>query len=191
VINRRRKMQVESDNVLFIGIDPGKNGALAWAKWQSNEGIIAYGTFRYPNDKDKIESILKLSNLLYGLMFSDPDYKEIVVYMENVWAMPGDGKTSGANFMYNVATWDTMLTIYDIKINKVIPRTWQKHLNVPTKKEFGTKVVKGKKYTVKHLLRDEIAPYIMPDEKVTLINADAICICKYGMDKWLAKLNGK
>ena len=112
----------------YIGIDPGKGGALAVLK-EDGSSII------YP--------------------FSEEGYKEVLAdlsvenfqcrakcCLEHVNAMPGNGGVSMFHFGENFGFIQGLLTAYDIPYELVRPQKWKKEFSITADKNTAIEVCK-------------------------------------------------
>lgn len=113
---------------VYIGIDPGKKGAMAILR-EDGSSII------YP--------------------FSEAGYKEVLAdystenfkcrakcCLEHVSAMPGNGSVSMFNFGENFGFIQGLLTAYEIPYELVRPQKWKKEFSVTADKNQAIDVCK-------------------------------------------------
>lgn len=114
--------------MIYIGIDPGKKGAMAILR-EDGSSII------YP--------------------FSEAGYKEVLAdystenfkcrarcCLEHVSAMPGNGSVSMFNFGENFGFIQGLLTAYEIPYELVRPQKWKKEFSVTADKNQAIDVCK-------------------------------------------------
>ena len=142
----------------IIGIDPGQGGAIAC--W--NKGIKSY---KCPQNVETMAGIVE------EFIFNS---ENIYAYIEQVHAMPHDGRSSIFKFGTNYGKWLGILGAYQIETTFVTPQKWMKHWQ----EKLGIKLPKDKPSRKREL--KEIASHYT-DKKVTLYNADAILITMYGL----------
>ena len=135
---------------MIIAIDPGKSGAMAI---KSGEEIEAIGM-------DEDNYIDHLQN------FSQCD---VICYLEEVHAMPGQGVTSMFTFGNNFGFLRGALRALDIPTVLVRPQVWQK----------GLSGLKGLKNNPRKRKLKEHASRLYPHLKPTLKTADALLILDY------------
>jgi len=141
--------------VIYVGIDPGQGGGIAWM-WGAT-GLIEAAKFG--DDWD----ILKL--------FHQITFERIPsrIVLERVHSMPGQGVSTMFKFGQNYGWWRGFLTACEQGWHDVEPRVWQKHLGCLTKgdknvtKSFAARLVSESGSSV----------------KVTHAVADAICLAEY------------
>ena len=141
----------------IIGIDPGQGGAVAcWKK-----GITSY---KCPKNVETMAQIVE------SMISKDETY----AYIEQVHAMPHDGRSSIFKFGTNYGKWLGILGANQIETNFVTPQKWMKYWQ----NKLDIKLPKDKTSRKRQL--KEIASHYT-DKKVTLYNADAILITMYGL----------
>lgn len=106
--------------MVYIGIDPGKNGALAIME---NDSVTVI-PFDEKNYKFEL-SCVRLSKCICAI--------------EKVGAMPGQGVTSMFNFGKNFGFITGLLEAYEIPYQEVSPQSW--------KREYGL-IGKGKEQSI-------------------------------------------
>lgn len=114
--------------MIYIGIDPGKDGAMAI-----------------------IETIEKEIQLVYVVVFSENQYKkelesisdiQCVCCLERVGAMPGQGVTSMFKFGENYGFIQGLLKAYGISYEVVTPQKWKKEFQITGDKNSSVAVCK-------------------------------------------------
>jgi len=141
---------------LYIGIDPGKSGAIASI---DNLNMKAW---KCP---DNANDMCHLFHLILGWHAAD----SLHVLMERVWARPNNASRAAFNYGVNYGQWLGVLAGHDIEPELILPRNWMKF--------YGMK--KGMEYSERKKWLKAKAQELYPDIKVTLINADAILIAHY------------
>ena len=149
-----------SHSKVYIGIDPGKSGGLCVIE---NDFVKAYPC------PDNMQDMA----ILFAMAISTNKTKEVVAYIEKVWARPNDAKGSIWKFAENYGAWKGIAAAYEVDLIAVAPQVWIKYYNTP----------KLDKTRRKRYLRDK-AKVIHPSlKKVTLKTADAILIATYAKEK--------
>ena len=117
---------------LYIGIDPGKNGALAMIDETNEVTLIDFDLKAYIKLLNSIKNSTKSYDMFIGI--------------ERVHAMPGEGVKSSFSFGERVGELKGMISTLDFDINTewIPPQTWQKHIN--------TDLNRGKKAIANSLL---------------------------------------
>lgn len=111
---------------LFIGIDPGKSGGIAYIDTQDD----IYGTAPYSN-----KSLINLC--------CDASYdwnKEVVCCLEKVGAMPGQGVTSMFNFGQSVGYIKGVLESFCIPYQEITPQRWKKEFGLNSDKRKSVEI---------------------------------------------------
>lgn len=103
--------------MIYIGIDPGKDGALAQI---GPEGIAVV-----PYDPETYAHILTLAGSANGC----------VACLEHVGAMPGQGVTSMFSFGENFGFIQGLLTACGVPYQLVRPQRWKKEFGISGKNE--------------------------------------------------------
>ena len=102
---------------IYIGIDPGKNGALAVIRESKGVSLVDFDLKAYINLLSYFKSSIKSYDMFIGI--------------ERVHAMPGEGVKSSFSFGERVGELKGILSTLDFDNNTewVQPQTWQKHIN--------------------------------------------------------------
>lgn len=161
---------VSTNEPCFIGVDPGASGGL----------VCLQG--------DKVR-ITKLENLsLHEVWSWISDYLDCQTFavIEKVGGHVGGGPicpvckqarnhspgSAMFNFGFSAGTLTAMLVAASIPYEEIIPRTWQKGLNIPTKDKDETNTKWKNRLKAK-------AQQLYPNEHITLKTADALLIATY------------
>ncbi|MCI7582758.1 hypothetical protein [Campylobacter sp.] len=103
--------------MVYIGIDPGAKGSMC---------VIGNGKVLFKDfDLKDYSSTLKA--------FLDTD--ELMVAIEKVHAMPGQGVSSSFSFGQRLGELEGMLTALQIPYELVAPKDWQKACGIPAKSD--------------------------------------------------------
>ena len=103
--------------MVYIGIDPGAKGSMC---------VIGNGKVLFKDfDLKEYSSILKA--------FLDTD--ELMVAIEKVHAMPGQGVSSSFSFGQRLGELEGILTALQIPYELVAPKDWQKACGIPAKSD--------------------------------------------------------
>ena len=154
---------MEYNNKLFVGIDPGMNGGICFIKPELENDYAK--AIRCP--KTAQEMAVALIAGLDGIAPSN-----VVLFVEHVWAFPGDGRVSAFRFGYNYGLWKGITAANEIDLYNIPPKRWQGSLNVPDK-TYG----KDRKKWLK-----EHAVSLFPNVKITFNTADAVLIANYAKE---------
>tara|TARA_R100000781_G_scaffold11839_2_gene10691 strand:- start:4708 stop:5193 length:486 start_codon:yes stop_codon:yes gene_type:complete len=143
--------------MIILGIDPGAGGAIAcWEK-----GITSH---KCPKSTEEMSSLVQ----------SYVGKNKAYAYIEQVHAMPHDGRSSLFKFGTNYGMWLGILAAHGIEVEKVSPQKWMKYWKVKLDIELSKDKPKRKRE-----LKEIAQNYT--DKTVTLYNADAILIAMYGL----------
>ena len=149
----------------FIGIDPGANGGIAMVTGDYN-----WYAERFPIDKDP----RKAKSLFETMVLESRNEGHLVkTYIEQVHAMPTDGRSSAFKFGVNYGTWLGITA--NSEINLVTPQMWQRHYGqLPKDKSLR-----------KRKLKEMAIEIVNNDVKPTLCTSDAILIANYGKETFI------
>ena len=128
--------------MIIIGVDPGISGAISVIE---NKKILeVYDTPTMIEGKKNKRQIngAQVSNIIKERL---NDNKEVVVVVENVNAMPGQGVTSMFNFGQSFGVIKGICAALSLPIYFVRPTKWKKHFNlIKTNKDASrTKVIEA------------------------------------------------
>ena len=128
--------------MIIIGIDPGINGAISVIE---NKKILeVYDTPTMIDGKKNKRQInsAQVTNIIKERLNID---KEVVVVVEQVNAMPGQGVTSMFNFGQSFGVIKGICAALGLPIYFVRPSKWKKHFNlIKTNKDASrTKVIEA------------------------------------------------
>lgn len=138
---------------MIIGIDVGKNGAIAWTTL--GDTIVEKMPETTKDLWDLIDEIAQSAGT------------EVPhCYLEQVSSSPQMGVVSAFSFGNGFGHLEMALTAAGIPFTKVRPQVWMKHLGCMTK---------GDKNVTKRM-----AQQLYPEIKITHANADALLIHEYG-----------
>ena len=139
----------------YVGIDPGKTGAVAVLPKNPKGAALLLPMSKTPKD------LWEMFGLVKGITGGDQ-----LVMLERVHSMPRDGVKSAFTFGKWVAYVEMALVGHGLlPLDTVTPQTWMSDLGCMTK---GDKSVTQSK-----------AQLLFPDMKVTKIHADALLIAYY------------
>ena len=157
--------------MIIFGIDPGVSGAISILK---NKEVI--DVFEMPTMIDGKKNKKQVNGSeLTSIIVNNIDFKkeEVVIVVEHVNAMPGQGVTSMFNFGQSFGVIKGVCAALRLPIHFVRPTKWKKHFNlINTNKDASrTKVI-------------EVYPKISSklSRKKDSNKADAILIARYFRD---------
>lgn len=110
---------------LFIGIDPGKSGGIAYIDTQSNIS----GTYPY-SDKELIDLCREASI----------SNQEAICCLEKVGARPGQGVVSMFNFGQCAGYIKGVLESFRIPYQEITPQKWKKEFGLNSEKAASAEV---------------------------------------------------
>ena len=115
------------DNDIFVGIDPGKNGALAAIRGSEWPMLV-------PFDDDGLSYVAAFRRLS---ILRNTWASEIPVYVmvEKVWAMPHEGVSSAFSFGMNFGLICGIAKSLGFDVEYATPQQWQKHFGVSGDKQ--------------------------------------------------------
>ena len=102
----------------YVGIDPGKSGAMAVIKPDGRIDIVPFDAVQYSK----------------AMAFLCQEFQDIVCCVEKVGAMPGQGVVSMFNFGHNLGLIEGLLKAYGIPYQLVPPQTWKKEFSLSSDK---------------------------------------------------------
>ena len=128
--------------MIIIGIDPGISGAISILE---NKKILeVYDTPTMIDGKKNKKQIngAQVTNIIKERL---KDGKEVIVVVEQVNAMPGQGVTSMFNFGQSFGVIKGICAALSLPIYFVRPTKWKKHFNlIKTNKDASrTKVIRS------------------------------------------------
>ena len=152
-------MKTNSHSEVYVGIDPGKSGAIC---------VIEDDFIKAIPCPDNIQDMA----LVFAMSVSVNETKKVVAYIEKVWARPTDAKGSIWKFAENYGVWKGIAGAHEIELIEVSPQKWMKYFKTP----------KLEKSARKRYLRDKARSMYPNLKKVTLKTADAILIAAYAKE---------
>ena len=159
--------------MIIIGIDPGVSGAISVI--ENKKVLEAYEMPTMIDGKKNKKQVngAQVTNIIKERLEKD---KEVIVVVEHVNAMPGQGVTSMFNFGQSFGVIKGVCSALSIPIYFVRPTKWKKHFNlIKTNKDASrTKVIE---------VYPEISSKI--SRKKDSNKADAILIARYFSDTQL------
>ena len=113
--------------MIYIGIDPGKNGGIAVI----NDSDNSVDTYTFSEERIVAELLIR-----YILK------QDCKCVLEKVNAMPGQGVVSMFNFGQNYGFIQGVLKAYNIPFELVPPQKWKKEFSVTSDKNTSIEVCK-------------------------------------------------
>ena len=165
--------------MIIFGIDPGVSGAISILRNKDVLEVFEMPTMIDGKKNKKQVNGSELSNIIMNTInFKSSEFKkeEVVVVVEHVNAMPGQGVTSMFNFGQSFGVIKGICAALRLPIHFIRPTKWKKHFNlINTNKDASrTKVI-------------EVYPKISSQlsRKKDSNKADAILIARYFNDTQL------
>ena len=161
--------------MIIFGIDPGVSGAISVLEDKKIIEVFDMPTMIDGKKNKKQVNGSQVTNIIKERLNNDKE-KEVVVVVEHVNAMPGQGVTSMFNFGQSFGVIKGICSALSLPIYFVRPTKWKKHFNlIKTNKDASrTKVI-------------EVYPEISSElsRKKDSNKADAILIARYFNDTQL------
>ena len=159
--------------MIIFGIDPGVSGAISVLEKKKVIGIFDMPTMIDGKKNKKQVNGAQVTNIIKERLDGN---KEIIVVVEHVNAMPGQGVTSMFNFGQSFGVIKGICSALNLPIYFVRPSKWKKHFNlIKTNKDASrTKVIQ---------VYPEISSKL--SRKKDSNKADAILIARYFNDTQL------
>ena len=159
--------------MLIIGIDPGISGSICFFEDGRVVDIVEMPNMAEGKKNKKQVNGSQVTNIIKERLNED---KEIIVVVEHVNAMPGQGVTSMFNFGQSFGVIKGICSALTLPIYFVRPAKWKKHFNlIKTNKDASrTKVIQ---------VYPEISSKL--SRKKDSNKADAILIARYFNDTQL------
>ena len=128
--------------MIIFGIDPGVSGAISILENKKVIEIYDMPTMIDGKKNKKQVNGSQVTNIIKERLNKDKD-KEIIVVVEHVNAMPGQGVTSMFNFGQSFGVIKGVCSALSLPIYFVRPTKWKKHFNlIKTNKEASrTRVI--------------------------------------------------
>lgn len=118
----------------YIGIDPGKNGGIAYIHEEITKNTHRYTAYTEPYSDDNLLNTLKYID------YFTPDKYQVKCVLEKVNAMPNQGVVSMFNFGQNYGFIQGVLKAYKIPFELVPPAKWKKEFSVTADKNTSIDV---------------------------------------------------
>lgn len=164
----------------FVGIDPGKTGAIGWIHPDGTAGacptpILEFSNGKWDFDKDEMIAILAAT--------SQYDPNPPFVAIEKVNAAPMRGRKQGAAGMFGfgrgVGLWLGYLSVMAIPFVEVDPRRWKKVVLSGTAKDKAAAIDFAARFFPAVSLLAKPRSRVPSDGM-----ADALCLAEYARREW-------
>ncbi|WP_299202542.1 hypothetical protein [uncultured Amphritea sp.] len=119
---------------LFLAIDPGIKGAIALLNGRkqflevADLPVMAKSATKNKLNAAALSLMVQEWQGIHGLIGS--------AMVENVWAMPKQGASSGFSLGHSVGVCEGVLLGLGIPTEMIIPQTWKKHFKLTSDKEL-------------------------------------------------------
>ena len=143
--------------MIYIGIDPGASGAIAWL----GPSGPAVEPLKTCTDQDIVEILRGITTAADG---------DVVAMIENVHAFPGQGVKSVWNFSGSYHGLLMALVAAGVPFDRVTPQTWQRGMKCMSK---------GDKNVTKRRAQE-----LFPGLKIIHATADALLIAEWCRRTW-------
>lgn len=125
---------------VFIGIDPGKDGAMAFLGWRPSEPVIvSFDELVYADRLRHVSPRMRIAEQELNATMR-VDAIETFAVVEHVNAMPGQGVTSCFSFGRNFGFILGLLTACQIPYQLVRPQVWKKEFGCTSDKNTSVEV---------------------------------------------------
>lgn len=143
--------------MIFIGIDPGKSGGIAWMR----DDFSAPSHVKFDGMTE-----LDVHNVVESLVAeADCEAVSVCAVIESVSASPQMGVTSAFSFGRNFGFWLGVLAGCAVPFALVRPQKWQKAMGCLTKGDKN--------------ISKSAAQRLYPNERITHSTADALLLATY------------
>jgi hypothetical protein len=163
--------------MIFVGIDPGKHGAVAWMDGarsvvEVHDCPLRDGEYDYQSMRDLLAQTCNVEN---------------VATMERVHAMPTDGKCSAFSFGVGYGAWLALIGgVLRVTPNLVDPRTWKRTMLAGVKNDKAAELAALERRFAGHPICAEMRG---PRGGIRDGRVDALLLAEYGRLTW--KLSGR
>ena len=125
---------------VYIGIDPGKDGAMAILGYRDTPILIPFDETEYANQLRRLDPLGSGLGTFGGETDARPS--SVFCVIEHVNAMPGQGVTSCFSFGANFGECLGMLVAFRIPYELVRPLKWKKAFSCTSDKNTSIEVAK-------------------------------------------------
>ena len=167
--------------MIFVGIDPGLHGAIAWMDGERRKIEVN----DCPLWKDGAYDFASMDVLLANAL-AERDGGGILVTMEEVHALPTDGKCSAFSFGVGYGAWLALLGARYLGPSLVRPQTWKRTMLSGVANDKRAEAVALKQRFQGHEVCSQLHG---PKGGLRDGRVDALFLAEYGRVTW--KLSGK
>lgn len=174
LLETKKESKKKMSDKIYIGIDPGANGALA-VDFGESEELLKFEkdirVYRFCKVDESVEIALQeIKEIAHEFD------KKIYCGLEKVGAMPGQGVSTMFAFGENFGRCKGALRALKIPFELITPQTWQKGLGLPKCAKDEDK----KAFKVRHKkLLYQKAKDLFPAQATSQDKADALLILNY------------
>lgn len=122
-------------SLVYLGIDPGYTGALAFYEPARDAlAIYDYPTFAHTKSDGRKKTV---GNLIELARIVDENVKnrKVIVFIEAVGPRPGESPVSAFNFGFTAGALNGCMAAHFLRIEPVTPAKWKRELRVPADKD--------------------------------------------------------
>lgn len=157
---------------MVIGIDPGKNGAIALVHSETEAQI--YDT---PTEKLKLGGQEYKISAMFDLLLSMVDRGAKEAFVEDVHTFRGDGVVGAFSFGRGVGLWHGLLVASGIAFQRVLPQRWQKHFGMTDTNGVDRKTMSRQVASAMYPKLSPLFTRVKDHDR-----AEALLIGRYGLD---------
>ena len=120
----------------FIGIDPGKDGAVGWMDGEHRDiGVLTTPTYKVqastPGKTKRVYDLVGMYRMLKEI--TNPERFDCIATIEQVGAFRSDSRCNAFDFGGGYMAWLTLLAVLNadrgnVKLRLVPPKTWKRDL---------------------------------------------------------------
>lgn len=148
------KAFVQRKSMIFIGIDPGLDGALAAI--QEDGSVIAVEdtpTLTVKGKKNKRHYNVSEMYRNLRITVAAEGQRGVRVALENVHAMPGQGVSSMFSMGYGLGLWRGIIAALDLPLTMVEPVVWKRQMGLIGKDKAASVVLAQQRFPTADLRR--------------------------------------
>jgi len=131
---------MENSKTVYIGIDPGKDGAMAILGYRDTPILVPFDETEYANELRMLDPLRSVDVNAENLAVHGMIPGEAFCVVEHVSAMPGQGVTSCFSFGQNFGFILGLLRAFRISYQLVRPQKWKKEFSCTSDKNTSIEV---------------------------------------------------
>lgn len=128
------------NSAVYIGIDPGKDGAMAILGYRDAPLLVPFNESEYANELRMLDPLRSVETSAHCLTVHGAIPDEAFCVVEHVSAMPGQGVTSCFSFGRNFGFILGLLRAFGIPYQLVRPQKWKKEFSCTSDKNTSIEV---------------------------------------------------